>query len=376
LIASRQPMPHLFVDISSHGFGHLAQAAPVINRLTAMLPNLHLTLRSGLPEARIRQRLAAGITFDFIPTASDFGFVMLDALRIDFAATAAAYRTASADFLKNADADTRMLTQGGVDCVLSDIAFVPLAAATRAGIPAVAMCSLNWADLFAYYFGHEPWAATIHAEMLAAYRGATFLRTTPGMPMPALADIFTIGPLAAQGRERRHELRQRLGIAPHTRVVLVALGGIPLRLPVESWPKLPDTHWLIPAAWRAASPDFSAIEALDWPFVDLLCSIDAVVTKPGYGTFAEAACNGTPVLYQRREDWPEQDCLIDWLHTNTRCTEVDEGTLQAGDLGPALARLLAAPAMQAPAPTGIAEAAEFIAQRLGGFTGSATSRRD
>ncbi|MBK7897995.1 MAG: hypothetical protein IPJ99_00970 [Betaproteobacteria bacterium] len=30
----------------------------------------------------------------------------------------------------------------------------------------------------------------------------------------------------------------------------------------------------------------------------------------GYGTFTEAAACATPVLYVRRDDWPEQDCLI------------------------------------------------------------------
>jgi hypothetical protein len=48
--------------------------------------------------------------------------------------------------------------------------------------------------------------------------------------------------------------------------------------------------------------------------IDLLRSVDAVIAKPGYGTFAEAACNATPLLYVRRQEWPEQDCLIEWLH--------------------------------------------------------------
>lgn len=40
--------------------------------------------------------------------------------------------------------------------------------AAHADIPAVALCSLNWADLFHHHFGHEDWAARVHAEMLAA----------------------------------------------------------------------------------------------------------------------------------------------------------------------------------------------------------------
>ena len=40
---------HLFIDISSHGFGHLAQVAPVVGALIGQRPDLRLTLRTGLP---------------------------------------------------------------------------------------------------------------------------------------------------------------------------------------------------------------------------------------------------------------------------------------------------------------------------------------
>ncbi len=43
--------------------------------------------------------------------------------------------------------------------------------------------------------------------------------------------------------------------------------------------------------------------------MDVLGSRDAILGKPGYGTFAEAACNGKPVLYVSRGDWPEEPAL-------------------------------------------------------------------
>lgn len=325
--------PHLFVDISSHGFGHLAQTAPVLNRLVELLPSLRLTVRSGLPAAKLRQRIRP--RFDHIAAASDFGYVMVDALTIDHDATRARYRTLHADFDARVAADATLLRDLQVDAVFSNVAYIPLAGAARAGIPALAMCSLNWADLYAHYFG----ADALHAEMLAAYRATTFLRTTPGMPMAALDRTIGIGPLAAQGIERRAELCTKVGAgatAHIARVVLIALGGVPAKLPVENWPALPDTHWLVPEAWHVQRDDMHAFEPLDWPFIDLLRSVDAVVTKPGYGTFTEAACNGAAVIYQRRADWPEQECLIDWLHAHARCAEVSAADLAAGNLGTAL----------------------------------------
>lgn len=357
---------HLFADISAHGLGHLAQAAPILNRLHERLPGLRLTVRSSLPDDRLRQRIA--VPFSHIPGASDFGYAMVDALTIDHAATAATYRVAHADFSQRVADEAARLRTLQVDAVFSDVAYLPLAAAAQAGIPAVALCSLNWADLFRHYYGGEAWAKPIHAEMLAAYRSALFLRTTPGMPMPCLERQMTIGPIARLGRERRTALRQKVGVGGTARLGLIALGGIPTRLPVEHWPVQPGTHWLVPAAWVTQRPDMHAIEPLvspDWSFTDLLRSVDVVVTKPGYGTFTEAACNGTAVIYQRRPDWPEQDCLVDWLRAHARCAEIDGDDLSSGRLGDALDACLAARPPPLPHPTGIEDAANVLAGLLG-----------
>jgi hypothetical protein len=40
-------------------------------------------------------------------------------------------------------------------------------------------------------------------------------------------------------------------------------------------------------------------------FIDVLASSDAVVTKIGYATFVEAACNGVGIVSAPRADWPE-----------------------------------------------------------------------
>lgn len=352
-------MSHLFADISSHGFGHLAQSAPVLNRLAALLPDLRLTLRSGLPLAQLQQRIRA--PFVHIAATSDFGYVMVDALTIDRPATHERYRALHADYAARVDADAALLRNLGADAVFANVAYLPLAAAAQAGIPAAALCSLNWADLYAHYFG----ADAIHAEMLSAYRSATFLRTTPGMLMTALDNIEAIGPIAERGNARRRELRAKVGAGATARVGMIALGGIPKRLPVEDWPLPPNTHWLVPQKWNPQRDGLHPFEPMGWPFADLLRSVDAVLTKPGYGTFAEAVCNGTAVLYQRRTDgWPEQDCLIEWLHRHARCAEVSADDLQAGNLDAALSGCLRRAVPPAPTFDGAADAARRLAALL------------
>jgi hypothetical protein len=347
---------HLFVDISSHGFGHLAITAPALNALAEMAPGLRLTVRSGLPREKLAQRIR--VPFALIAGSSDFGYVMIDAMRIDLAATAAAYRRAHADWPGRIVREAGFLAALAPDLVLSNVAYLPLAGASRAGLPALSLCSLNWGDLFAHFFGHEDWAAPIHADMLAAYRSArSFLRVTPGMPMRDLDNREDIGPIAAIGR--RHDLGLN-----GDRAVLIAMGGIAHRLPVDNWPRLPGVRWLVAADWQCAHPDAVSLESFGLNFTDLLCSVDAIVTKPGYGTFTEAACNGTPVLYQRRNDWPEQDCLIGWLRRNATCLEIPADSLISGAVHESLVALWRQPPLPRPAATGAAEAAARLAGLL------------
>ena len=348
---------HLFVDISSHGFGHLAITAPVLNALAQIAPDLRLTVRSVLPAAKLRQRIV--IPFEHIAAASDFGYVMIDATRIDLAASAAAYRQAHGEWAARVADEAHYLARRQPDVVLTNVSYLPLAGAAATGIPALSLCSLNWADLFAHFFGDQPWAAPIHAEMLAAYRSArAFLRVTPGMAMPALPNVHAVGPIAARGS--RHDLGLN-----GDQAILVAMGGIAHHLPVDHWPRLPGVRWLVPAAWNCRHPDAIASESFGLGFTDLLCSVDAVVTKPGYGTFTEAACNGTPVVYQRREDWPEQECLIAWLQDTARCTEIGTAELASGALAAAIDNVLKRTATPAPMPGGIVQAAQAIVHHAG-----------
>lgn len=358
-------MPHLVVYISGHGFGHIAQTGPVLDALRQLQPALRLTVVSGAPEFKLRQRI--GGDFALVPRAADFGFVMSDAFRIDRAASAAAYRDFHAGWEERVAAEADFLQDLDADLLLSNVAYLPLAAAERLGLPTYAMSSLNWADLFAHEFAGETWAPSLHAQMLAAYRSArTFFRLAPAMAMPDLPQGRPVDPVARLGTRQDGLLRQVLGVGQGTRLVLAALGGIATRLPAQTWPAQPDLHWLVPAAWGVARPDMSAFEPLGWDFADLLASVDAVVGKPGYGTFAEAACNGTPMLYARRPDWPEQEALIPWLQAHAVCREVEESALQAGDLGADLAALWQQPVPPRPQHRGALLVAACLHQALGG----------
>ena len=355
---------HLLVDISAHGLGHLAQTAPVLNEIRRRRPSLRLTVHSDLTRERLARRIAEPFHHD--QRASDFGFVMHNAIDIDLPASATAYQRAHEDWTMRVATLSAEYKRAGYTAVLANAAYLPLAAAAAVGIPAIGMCSLNWADLFRHYFAKQAWAAPIGEQIYAAYNAANFfLNVTPGMPMTSFGHRCEIGPIAALASTPRAALRkqvgQKLGLDASCRWVLVAMGGMEFRLPVESWPQTQGVQWLCPAAWTVCRPD---VRDFDGPqpvaFTDLLMAADAVLTKPGYGTFVEAACNGTPVLYVPRGDWPEETPIAAWLHKNVAVLAVDRDRVWQGDLSAALTELWQQPARTPPIPTGIFEAADRV----------------
>lgn len=358
-----QHRPHLLVAISPHGFGHTTQTAPVVNALRKLLPTLRVTLRTTLPHTLLEARFEG--EFEHLPVASDFGMLMTSAIDTLAEQSALAYARFHDNWEEKVTEEARALAALAPNLVLANVPYLTLAGAARAGMPAYAMGSLNWADIYAHYCGQRPEAAAIHAQMLAAYNSAVcFLQTEPSMPMADVTRRRAIGPVARLGTDRRAEINAALNLSGQERLVVIAPGGIAMRLPIENWPRLPQLRWLVLEEWQIKHPDAIAIETLGMHFIDVLCSCDAVIGKPGYGSFAEAACNAVPMLYVRRHDWPEEPYLINWLKHHGRCLEIDRADLERGEIHEQLVNLWNMPASPGIEPSGIEQGARYLLEAI------------
>lgn len=290
---------------------------------------------------------------------------MVSALEVDAQRSMLAYADFHANWEARIKAESGLIGQIAPDVVLSNVAYLPLASATKQGIPAVAMCSLNWADIFRYFCSGMPDAADILQQIENAYQQAgSFLRLTPAMPMPWLRRQQTFGLVSQPGVDRRREINKTLGLQENSRLILVSMGGIAMRFPIDLWPEVPGLFWLAPDSWRSPRQDVIAIESLALGFSDLLSSCDAILTKPGYGAFVEAACSGVPVLYVEREAWPEQQVLVDWLSQVGLCQRLEAGQLQTGRFAEELQYLLGQPKPEAVRPSGNEEVAGYLRRFL------------
>ncbi len=360
---------HLVVALSSHGFGHIGQTAPIIVALQKQLPDLRVTIRSNAPRAKLLERFGQNI--DIQQTTTDIGMIQASALQVSENESAEAYCDFHTHWEDKVTAEASQLSALGANLVLANIPYLALAGAKRANIPSIAMCSLNWADIYQHYFlGIRPEADNIFQQILTAYQSAhLFLRLTPSMSMPDLHNTKRIGPVAQLGKNRKAEIAHQIGLRSDQRLVMLSLGGMDLPLPVNRWPRQPGLRFIVPASWHSQHSDTVDLECLSMPFADVLASCDALIAKPGYGSFVEAACLGIPVLYLQRKNWPEIDCLIDWLKQHGCCTEIQSDDFSTGNIMNILEILCESKAPTPPHPNGIEQATEIIIHQLTSISG-------
>lgn len=349
----------LLCAISHHGLGHLAQTAPLLQAMHAQRPDIEWLIWSGLTRAQLAARIE--LPFTHRHAAADIGLTMHDALRVDVPASAAALAAFHAEWPERVAHEADTLRAQGIAGVIGNAAYLPLAAGQQAGRVTLGCSSLNWWDVYRHYLGHlDALAPHLEAIRTAYAQTRAFIRLCPGMPMTWLAQAEPGGPVVQAGRNRRAELRLRLGLPDQVRLVLVGLGGVGYQARADL-PELADVIWLVPPGWRAgaASRQVRTFDAT-LPFLDWLASSDALVTKVGYGSFVEAARAGIPTLYLSRPDWPETPWLTPWLERHTRARAIDEATLFTPAIAHHLAELWRAPAPPRPA---FADAAR-LAERL------------
>lgn len=319
--------PHFVFTVSAHGLGHLAQTIPVIKELLRLTPHAEITVVSGISPTIIKRRLPG---CRHIERSWDFGMVMASSIDVLAKKSMAQYQHLHQHWEKQKHACKLFFDALSPDLLISNIAYLPLLATQNSTYPCIAMCSLNWADIFYSYCKNNSTADDIYQQIQDSYNAADrFYKIAPGMPMNWLENSIQVHPIAQRGQSVKDHLLKEIN-ATDTQLTLVALGGVKTDLPFDQWPSYPGQVWLVPDTTECKREDLISIDQFSYSYIDLLCSVDCVITKPGYGIFTEAACNKKPVLYVKRDDWPEESFLVSWLEINGLCQNITREQLFQG----------------------------------------------
>ncbi len=322
--------PRVAVVCSAHGYGHTGRMLALAPALVAR--GLEPVLFTAAPAS-----FTAGRGVAVEPCVADLGMVQPDALSVDVEAT----RRALPPFLADAHIDALAARLAGFDLVIADTPPAALEAARRAGVPALAVGNFDWAWIYA----QAPALAAAAARFAGWQAPHPALALAPGPGMHGFRTVEAVGLLA----------RAAPPAAPLPGAVLVAMGGMGWAGLGAGLPEIAGTTYLIPDPLPLpARADCARPPPL--PFPALLGAVDAVLTKPGYGTLAEAMAAGARLISAPRSGFAETASLEAAMRAR--------GDILLAGTGPDALRAALAAARALPRPAPVApEAAGRIAAR-------------
>jgi hypothetical protein len=283
--------------VSGHGLGHAAREVQILRRLPEEIP---LVVKTSSPAWFWQSELKR--PFTLIPESYDVGCVQKDSITIDIDATRIAKHEMDVRNRRRFDSERLWLEEVGAKVVVCDVASFPMMVAATHGIPALLVANFTWVDIYEPF----PGFGSILARLRAAYGHADLLiETGLALPMSYLPRRFEAGLVARVGRDRRAEL-------PHSekRLALIYAGNWGLPIAWERLKDFPDWHFLtLTPPGSVRPPNLTALPREQMPHEDIVASVDAVISKPGYGIAGECLANGTPLLYCPRPEFAEYTAL-------------------------------------------------------------------
>ncbi len=354
-------MKKLAYYITAHGYGHGTRSCDIINAISKADPDVSIIVKTDLPPAFMHSRLSHA--FQLVQGAFDVGLVQKDSIQIDLEASF----TTVVEFYKQKEnliaQEAEFMRTEGIDAIVTDIPAIPIIAAKRAGIPAIAVGNFGWDWIYADFIQNEQgWTAYADLFRKAYEQTDLLLRLPFAEPMAAFPTRIDIPLLAKPGKPNRKLIAQQMKSDTHKKWVLLSFTTLDLDAQaLERIIALDDFVFFSvePLEWKGSG--IHSIDRATIPFADILASVDIVVTKPGFGIVSECIASNKPIVYADRENFLEYPVLVEGIERYCRNAFISATELYSGNLAPALAAIETAPSPAETMPNGGAEiAAEGI----------------
>ena len=357
--------------VTAHGYGHGSRSCDILGALKRLRPCGPVLVVSDLGEDFFRGRLAGSLAESdaFRQAAFDVGMVQVDSIRTDVDATLDRLLSLYARVGPLVRDEARFLEERGVAAVVADIPGIPLEAAARAGIPAIAVGNFSWDWIYAPFVARDRrWGMAVEHFRDAYARADLLLRLPFHGDMSAFRRIEDVPLLATAGRERRDEMARQLNADARKTWVLLSFTSLDWgRQALDRVNGLTGCEFLSvrPLEWPGSRVHTVARE--DFSFQDILASADVVLSKPGFGIVSECIVNRKALIYADRTDFVEYPVLVEGIRKYLRNLHIPAARLYAGDLGESLEQIGRQPEPADSLPAG---GAEIAARRILALAGS------
>ncbi|OGV41361.1 MAG: hypothetical protein A2X46_16150 [Lentisphaerae bacterium GWF2_57_35] len=351
--------------ITAHGYGHGVRSCDVIAALNRLHPHIQVVLVSDLPVEFLKSRLN-GAHNSYRQGSFDVGMVQRDSIRVDVAATLSRITDLYRHKKRLLEEERAFLKAEKIDLVVSDVPAIPIEAAHAAGLPAIAEANLSWDWIYEPFAENDPRWRPVVEQFQRGYALTRLLLKPPfSGPMSAFPTVKDIPLMASPGRSRRADLMALTGCRPDRKWILLSFTTLDWDEPTLRRVEQLDGYEFFtvrPLEWNRAN--IHAVDRQRIPFSDVLASVDAVVTKPGFGILSECVVNRKPIVYADRADFIEYPVLVEAIERYCKNVHIPSEQLYRGELAPALRAIETRPE---PVETLAAGGAEIAAEAMADF---------
>ena len=351
--------------ITPHGFGHAVRSLEVMNQLLLRAPDLEIIIVSTIPEFLFNQNLQRSLSVR--ARQLDIGLVQQDSLRFDLFATLRGLQSLHADRTHLVSEETNFLETSGIQAVICDIPFLPFAAASQAGIPAIGISNFTWDWIYqAYIPSDSRWASLVNWIRKSYEKCDLFLQLPMHGDCSACPRVQDVPLVARRAQRDRDETRKILKLNSERKVYLVSFASLELTETAQK--RVQDINHALFLYKHPLSFHFSngiCLDDLPLSYEDVVAAVDGVITKPGYGIVADCLAHSTPVIYTDRGVFPEYDILVQEMSKELTAVYLSSEDLYGGKWRTAISELENKPRHESTIPCNGAEVcAEVILQYL------------
>jgi hypothetical protein len=303
--------PTIYIAITNHGFGHATRTAAVAATIQKLFPEVLLIMVTTAP----RWLLECYIDGDFIhrPRAYDLGVVQADSLTMDKDTTLSKLLEIKKNQNSLVASEVNFIRQNRVNLILADVPFLAAPIASAANIPCWMMTNFGWDFIYRDWGGEfiaiADWIGECYSKCERTFR-LEFHE-----PMSMFSNITDVGLTGGSPRYSVEEISSIWKInAPKQKTALLTFGGLGLQqFPYDNLNKFPDWQFISFDASAPELPNILKITDRKYRPVDLMPICGQVISKPGYGTFAEATKLNLPITTITRDNFAEAAYLLEGI---------------------------------------------------------------
>ena len=330
--------------VSAHGYGHGVRSCNIIRAVNNLYPQLTVHIISSLPAGFLSSHI--GTTRNTVRAESfDVGMVQHDSIRVDVDATLAMVEQLYARREELVARETGYLRAHDIRLIVADIPALPIESAAMIGIPRLAVGNFAWDWIYSDFLARGPrWKPIVNILREEYSKTDLLLRLPFCGDMNAFPSIEDIPLVASPGMGRREEIAKLCGCDLGKKWILLSFTaldwGEDALARVE---QIRDCEFLTvrPLMWHRSN--IHPVDREQVPFSDVIASVDAVVSKPGFGILSDCIVNRKPLIYADRSDFLEYSVLEASIRRYLRHVHIAAADLYRGNLRESLERLWESP---------------------------------